>query len=194
MIARSLKAKPVTSRQRIRHESQRPPAADRILGGVRARSVRNLIILAVSLIDLHHRLHNRIIVAPVRPHVGPRGMNRGDTVKIAQVFVEHLRVRRRAGRRILGRFREPRQRTHATLGHDHVAVTLGIPHAALVAERRHELPLDVEGVGHFLRQPPGVLAAVSVVMVATAKTNPYRRRPSCSAKRPLNPRRLRRPR
>ena len=62
--------------------------------------------------------------------------------------------------------RQAGQSAYAALGKDHIAVPFGIDHAALVAEHGREGLGQEEGVGGLLREPPGVLAAIAVVVVA----------------------------
>ena len=98
VVARCLERQPVAFLKGVRDETQRPPAADGVLVGVGARRAGHLVVLAVALVDLHHRFDLRVVVAPVRPHVGAGGVHRRDPVESAEILIEHLGVRRRAGR------------------------------------------------------------------------------------------------
>ncbi len=88
---------------------------------------------------------------------------------LAQIAIEHLRiVGMDAADRLGIAGREARQRQDAALGEHHVAMAVRIGDAAFVGEHGREDPRDVIRVGELLRQPPRILAAGAVVVVAVA--------------------------
>ena len=109
-------------------------------------------------------------------------MDGADAVELLQIAIEHLRiVGVDAGDAlVLIRLGQARQGADAALHEQAIAMAVRISDAALVAEQRREVFLDVVGVGEFLRQPPRVFAASAVVVIAVADPV-QRRRVNCVA-------------
>ncbi len=141
--------------------------ADGILLIVRARRARHFVILPVALIDLDHGLGIGVIVAPVRPHAGPAGVRGDNAVELLEIGIQHQRVWRLHHGRLAGS-RQARQWPDSALRENHVAMSLGILHAALVVKHRDESSGAVEDVGELLRNPPRIFAARAVVVIAAA--------------------------
>ena len=59
-------------------------------------------------------------------------------------------------------------RPDAALREDHIPMPLGVTHAALIREHGDEDTRIVKNVREFLREPPGILAAIAVVVIAAA--------------------------
>ena len=99
-------------------------------------------------------------------------MRGADAIELVEILIKHLRV----GRVNQGHFirlGQPWQCAHAALGKHRVAMTFGISHAALVAERRIKAARQAERIRGFLRQPPGIFAAPAIVVVtATQPVHP----------------------
>ena len=155
-------------RQRVPDHAVRLEPADRLVGPAgHARSAQVLVGAADALVDLDDRLDLRVVVAPVGPLVGRRGVRGTDAAQLVQVVVEHLGivvVNARSARRA----RQPRQGADAAAGEHHVAMAVGIGHAPLVGEHGGERGGNVVELGRLLDQPPGVLLAAAVVVVAVA--------------------------
>ena len=87
-----------------------------------------------------------------------------------QVIIEHERIFVNDARLP----DEPGQCAHAPVIEHHVAVAMGIGHAPFVGEHGDEPRRLCIKIGGFLDQPPGVLLAAAVVVVAVA--DPVERR------------------
>jgi len=59
------------------------------------------VVVAMTLVDLHNRLHLGIVVAPVRAHIGCARVRSANASEKLQVGVELLGVRRASLRRTL---------------------------------------------------------------------------------------------
>ena len=64
------------------------------LGREAARRPFALVVVAVALVDLHDRLDQRIVVAPVGAHARGAGVAGADAAEMLQVGIEHLGVGR----------------------------------------------------------------------------------------------------
>jgi hypothetical protein len=75
MVAAALKAQLVTLPERLPHETRRLPTADGLfrLRGAAGRA-QILVVLPMSLINLHDRFHDRVVIAPICAHVGRRSV------------------------------------------------------------------------------------------------------------------------
>ena len=132
-----------------------------------ARRPFALVVVAIALIDLHHRLDQRIVVAPVGAHARGAGVAGADAVEVLQIGVEHLGV---GGAGLLVAVHVAAgQGANAAPGEDHVAVPVGPLDAALVGVGGDEPGRVVVDVHGLLDDPPGVLVAEAVVVVAVAQ-------------------------
>src|ERR1700691_404091 len=142
-----------------------PPAPDGILLVVGARPIRHLIVLPDALIDLHHGFRVGVVVAPIRSHTGGAGVRSRDSVELLQVSVKHLRIGSVFLYVLVGQ-RQARQRPDSALRKDHVAVPFRILNAALVGEHGTKLAGRREDVRLLLDEPPEVLAAAAIIVIA----------------------------
>ena len=150
------------------HEAQWLPSANGIVSRRATRGAGALVILPRTLVDFHHRLNLRIPVAPIGTHARRAGMRSADAIKSLKILIKHLGVGRVTGE-VAGRLRQTWKRPDAALFENDVTVAFGIRHAALIGERWLEFSGDSESVGRLLRQPPGILAAGAVIMVAATE-------------------------
>ena len=94
-----------------------------------------LVVMTVSLIDFHNRLYFGIVVPPVGPHVGSRGVAGANPFEMLQIIVQQFDVRRAFLRRAIQNLlllTETGKGTYAAAGKHDVAVTAGITDAAFM--------------------------------------------------------------
>src|SRR5215204_5428729 len=145
MVATRLKAEAIALQQCEIDETRGFPSTDRIVFGGATGSTRPFIVLPATLVNLHDRLHYRIVIPPVGAHPRRAAMRCANAIKEMKVFVEHLRIRRVPGK-IPRRDRQPRKRANAATSEDHISMSLREPDAALVGEESIKPLRQVKGV------------------------------------------------
>src|SRR4051794_34069596 len=95
-------------------------------------------------------------------------MRGANAVVHLEVLVEHLRIGRVHDVVTIGLWQSG-ECADTAAGEDDVAMAFGVRHAPLVGIGWIETAGQAEGVGGFLREPPGVLAVAAVVVIAAAE-------------------------
>src|SRR5579885_2811814 len=126
---------------------------------------RALVFVAgmVALVDLYQRLERGVVVAIVRALSRGQRMFHADAAILPQVGIENA-----AAVDLPAVLRRPhRKSAYSPVVEHHVAVAVGIIHAALVTEQRRVPPANAEQVVRFLRPPPVLLHVAPHVGVVT---------------------------
>src|SRR6185436_7435633 len=95
-------------------------------------------------------------------------MRGADAIELPQILIEHLCVGRVHNGFGFGLW-QARQRAHAALRKEHVAMSLRIADTAFVSEWRIEPAGQTESIGRLLCEPPSVFASRAIVMVRAAQ-------------------------
>ena len=168
VVAAALKAELVAFGEGVRHPTAGLPAADGVVLGGASRAAGVFVVLAGTLINFDHWFELAAPVPPVGAHVADAGVAGADAAELLEVFIEHECVWRWLMHATITDG-QARKRAHAALSEDDIAMSFGITHAAFVAEHRREVSGQHEGICGLLREPPGVLAAIAVIVIATAE-------------------------